>query len=119
MYIDQGKDGETTHEDRNELGVACSLLPLLLLILTINPNFRLSSQVSYIVVIVVYLVGVRYVCVIDMKARRMMKYRFVLPCGLFVYHDVRKCLLHCIFIIRPTLATVTSFVSSKLNVIAQ
>jgi hypothetical protein len=110
MYINQGKDGETTHEDRNELEMACSLLPLLLLlillILLINPNFRLSSQVFYIVVIVMYLVGVRYVCVIDMKARRMTKYRFLLPCGLFVYHDVRKCLLHCIFMIRPTLATI-------------
>ena len=105
--------------------MACSLLPLLLLllilwILVINPNLRLSSLVSYVVFIVMYLVGVRYVCVIDMKSRRMMKYRFVLlPCGLFVYHDVRKCLLHCIFMIRPTLATITTFVSSKLYVIAQ
>jgi hypothetical protein len=99
--------------------MACSLLHLLLLMLLINPNFRLSSQVFYVVVIVMYLVGLLYVCVIDMKARRMMKYRFVLPCGLFVYHDVRKCLLHCIFKIRPTLVTITSFVSSKLNVSAQ
>lgn len=96
--------------------MACSLLHLLLLII---PKLRLSSQVSYVVVVVMYLVGVLYVCVIDMKARRMMTYRFVLPCGLFVYHDVRKCQLHCIFKIRPTSATVTSFVSSKLNVSVQ
>lgn len=73
----------------------------------------------FVVVIVMYLVGVLYVCVIDMKARRMMKYGFVLPCGLFVYHDVRKCHLHCIYKIRPTLATIASFVSSKLHVSVQ
>lgn len=99
--------------------MACSLLHLLLLMLLINPNLRLSSQVPYVVVIVMYLVGVLYVCVVDMKAHRMMKYRFVLSCGLFVYHDVRKCHIHCIFKIRPTLVTITSFVSYKLNVSVQ
>jgi len=99
--------------------MACSLLHLLLLMLLINPNLRLSLQVPNVVVIVMYMVGVLYACVIDMKARRMMEYRFVVLCGLFVYHDVRKCHLHCIFRIRPTLVTITSFVSSKLNVTVQ
>jgi hypothetical protein len=108
--------------------MACNLLHLLLLLLMmmmllllllISTNLRLSSEVSDVVLIVMYLFGVLYVCVIDMMACRMVKYRFVLPSGLFVYHDVRICLLFCVFKIRPTSATITSFVSSKLNVSVQ
>jgi hypothetical protein len=44
----------------------------------------------------------------------MLEYRFVLRSVLFMYCDVRKCLLsHCALKIRPTSATITSFVSSK------
>jgi hypothetical protein len=154
-YVDQGKDGKTTHEDRMSLEwllacctcslwpvalAACGLLHLLLvacctcslwpvalatcgllhLLLVacctcslwpvalaacaaaINASLGLSWEVSCVVVIVLCLVWCLCVCVNGTKARTMIKYRFLLPCGLFVYHGFRKCLLHCIFKIRPT-----------------